>query len=448
MKKVITYGTYDLLHFGHIRLLERAKALGDYLIVGVTADDFDKKRGKINVQQSLMERIEAVKSTGLADKIIIEEYEGQKIDDIQKYDIDIFTVGSDWVGKFDYLKDYCEVVYLDRTEGVSSSDIRINLNKIRIGIIGDIGLVEKHFNECQYVNGIEVIGIYTENKSIISENMGELTLYDSEEKIIDDVDAVFVFTHPEKHYMVIKKCLEHGKHVFCESPISINAEDTQELFEIASKNNCILFDSIKTAYATAYNRALLLVKGGKIGNVISVSSTCTSLRESQLLSESIAYQKWNSICAWGPTAMLPILQLLGTRFNDTRIVSRVDKDNIDFDGFSKIDFVYDNSVATAIVGKQVKSEGEMIISGTKGYVYIPAPWWKTDYFEIRYEDSTENKRYFYQLDGEGIRNEIVLFARSIKTGKNLTRITQDISIAISSIIERFYKKNDIVLLNN
>ena len=82
MKKVITYGTYDLLHFGHIRLLERAKALGDYLVVGVTSDGFDKIRGKINVQQSLMERIEAVKATGIADEIIVEEYEGQKIDDI------------------------------------------------------------------------------------------------------------------------------------------------------------------------------------------------------------------------------------------------------------------------------------------------------------------------------------------------------------------------------
>ena len=112
MTRVITYGTYDLLHRGHIRLLERAKALGDYLIVGVTAEDFDRKRGKINVQQSLMERIEAVRATGLADEIIVEEYEGQKIDDIRRYHIDIFTVGSDWVGVFDYLREYCQVVYL------------------------------------------------------------------------------------------------------------------------------------------------------------------------------------------------------------------------------------------------------------------------------------------------------------------------------------------------
>ena len=101
MKKVITYGTYDLLHKGHVRLLERAKALGDYLIVGVTADTFDRERGKINVQQSLVERIENVRSTGLADEIVIEEYEGQKIDDIKRMNFDIFTVVSDWRGKFD-----------------------------------------------------------------------------------------------------------------------------------------------------------------------------------------------------------------------------------------------------------------------------------------------------------------------------------------------------------
>ena len=137
MVKVITYGTYDLLHYGHIRLLERAKALGDYLIVGVTADDYDKTRGKINVQQSLMERIEAVKATGLADQIIVEEYEGQKIDDIRRYDVDVFAIGSDWQGKFDYLNEYCRVVYLDRTEGVSSSELRAERGKVRFGIMGN-----------------------------------------------------------------------------------------------------------------------------------------------------------------------------------------------------------------------------------------------------------------------------------------------------------------------
>ena len=106
MKKVITYGTFDMLHQGHLNILKRAKALGDYLIVGVTSDDFDSRRGKINVQQSMMERVEGIKETGLADQIIIEEYEGQKIDDINRFGVDIFAIGSDWQGKFDYLSDF------------------------------------------------------------------------------------------------------------------------------------------------------------------------------------------------------------------------------------------------------------------------------------------------------------------------------------------------------
>lgn len=163
MVKVITYGTYDLLHYGHVRLLERAKALGDYLIVGVTSDTFDRERGKINVQQSLMERVEAVRATGLADEIIIEEYEGQKIDDIKRLNVDIFTVGSDWKGKFDYLKAYCQVVYLDRTSGVSSTEIRSEQQVVRLGLVGESPILNKIERESQYVNGLESGKVFTLN---------------------------------------------------------------------------------------------------------------------------------------------------------------------------------------------------------------------------------------------------------------------------------------------
>ena len=137
MKKVITYGTFDLFHEGHYRLLERAKALGDYLIVGITTEHFDEARGKVNVVDSLLERIENVRKTGFADEIIVEDHEGQKIEDIQKYGVDIFTVGSDWIGYFDYLKSYCKVVYLERTKNVSSTMIRKEkFPIIRTGIVG------------------------------------------------------------------------------------------------------------------------------------------------------------------------------------------------------------------------------------------------------------------------------------------------------------------------
>ncbi|WP_296788308.1 Gfo/Idh/MocA family oxidoreductase [uncultured Methanobrevibacter sp.] len=435
MIKVITYGTYDLFHYGHQRLLERAKELGDYLIVGVTADDFDKQRGKINVKQSLMERIESVRATGLADEIIIEEYEGQKIDDIKRYGVDIFTVGSDWVGHFDYLKDYCDVIYLERTEGVSSSDIRSKNRGVNLGLIGEGNVLKKFYDESKYVNGINVNAIFISNDSEkeVYEN-DSLFLTHSYDDLLNVVDAVFIISHPSKHYEHIKKALNAGKHVLCESPITLNESEYVELEKLANEKNLILMDSIKTAYSTAYNRLLLLLKGGNIGDIYSVDATCTSLRE-------FDDNSWNSITSWAPTALLPIFQILGVNYNDMTINSLLLDDKSNFDLFTKIDFQYDNAVASIKVANSVKSEGELIISGSEGYAYVPAPWWKTDYFELRYENQEDNRKYFYQLDGEGIRYELVAFAKSIELGKNNTYIDSEVSKAICRVMQDFENNN-------
>ena len=435
MIKVITYGTYDLFHYGHQRLLERAKDLGDYLIVGVTADDFDKQRGKINVKQSLMERIESVRATGLADEIIIEEYEGQKIDDIKRMDVDIFTVGSDWVGHFDYLKEYCDVVYLERTEGVSSTEIRSKNRAIRLGLVGEGNVLKKFYDESKFVNGIVVNAICTDNQN---EKKGyekeKLFLTDDYKELLNVVDAVFIISHPSQHYSQIKEALVNNKHVLCESPFTLNEKECIELENLAIENDLILMDSIKTAYSTAYSRLLLLLKGGNIGDIYSIDATCTSLREFE-------DNSWNSITSWAPTALLPIFQILGVDYKEKNINSLFLEDASNFDLFTKIDFLYDNAVASIKVANSVKSEGELIISGSKGYAYVPAPWWKTDYFELRFENQEENKKYFYQLDGEGIRYELVAFAKSIELGKNNTYIDFEVSKAICKIMEDFENKD-------
>lgn len=445
MVKVITYGTYDLLHYGHIRLLERAKALGDYLIVGVTADSFDLTRGKINVQQTLMERIEAVKATGIADEIIVEEYEGQKIDDIKRYGVDIFTVGSDWVGKFDYLNEFCKVVYLDRTEGVSSSEIRAEKRELRLGMVGNSTLLNKFEKESHFVNGVTVSGVCTTDDSDLSDEIKEKYLItDNLENLLAVSDAVYIVSHPTKHYEQIKKALSANKHVLCESPIAISVREFEELQLMAKEHNLQLMDSIKTAYSTAYNRMLVLAKGGKIGDIISVDSTCTSLSDLERKTKrgTGLDEVWNSVCAWGPTALLPIFQLLGTQYTQKQIASHLIAK--DFDIFTNIAFVYPTAVASLKVGKGVKSEGELIVSGTKGYIYVPAPWWKTDYFEIRYENPADNRRYFYQLEGEGIRYEIVTFLKSIQTGRNVAYMNSILSQNIVKMIEDFYHRNDCI----
>lgn len=443
MVKVITYGTYDLLHYGHIRLLERAKALGDYLIVAVTADDFDKTRGKINVQQSLMERVEAVRATGIADEIIIEEYEGQKIDDIKRHNVDIFTVGSDWVGKFDYLNEYCKVVYLDRTQGVSSSELRAEKRAIRLGLIGSSRLLIKHLQESKCVNGLEVTGIFTEDAELRREaKENGAILFETLAEVVACSDAVYVVSHPAEHYAQVRYALEHGKHVLCESPIALQQEQYRELFTLAEEKGLILMEALKTAYATAFNRLTLLLKSGKIGQVVSVDAVCTSLSVKNKKDNWNFDIDWNSICAWGPTAMLPVFEILGVDYRKKSIVSKIADTAHLFDEFTKVDFVYDNAVASIRVGKGVKSEGELVITGTEGYVYVPAPWWKTDYFEIRYEDPANNRRYFYQLDGEGIRYELVAFAKAIQNGKQDVTLDRSVSMAIAEVIESYYAKTD------
>lgn len=132
MKKVITYGTFDLLHTGHINILRRAKELGDYLIVAISADAFNELKGK-EAYYSFEQRKAILEAIRYVDEVIPEYNWEQKMEDVQNYDVDVFVMGDDWAGKFDFLKDYCKVVYLPRTVGISTTQIKTDLNKINNG---------------------------------------------------------------------------------------------------------------------------------------------------------------------------------------------------------------------------------------------------------------------------------------------------------------------------
>lgn len=129
MKKIITYGTFDLFHIGHLKLLERLKSLGDELIVAVSTDEFNELKGKKTIIP-YEQRAEIVAGIRFVDKVIPENNWEQKRDDIKKYNINTFAMGHDWEGKFDELKEYCDVVYLPRTEGISSTDLKQQLKQI------------------------------------------------------------------------------------------------------------------------------------------------------------------------------------------------------------------------------------------------------------------------------------------------------------------------------
>lgn len=447
MKKVITYGTFDLFHEGHYNLLKRAKELGDYLIVGVTTENYDSSRGKLNVQESLMDRIKNVKESGLADEIIIEEYEGQKINDILRNNIDIFAIGSDWIGKFDYIKNYCKVVYLERTKGISSTQLRNNKNKIlRIGVVGNGRIANRFIVESKYVSGVNVEGIYGRNADNIksfSEKYG-LNFYSTDyEEFLEKIDSVYIATPHLTHYQYIKKALMKNKHVLCEKPLVLKSYEAIELHNMAKEKGLVLIEAIKTAYAPGFIRLIAVAKSGIIGDIKAVDSTFTKLCKGDLR-ELKKEEAGGSITELASYTLLAIIKLLGSDFKDINFYSYK---NEAIDLFTRANFIYNSSIATSTVGLGVKSEGQLIISGTKGYIYVPSPWWKTEYFEARFENFNDNKKYYYKFEGDGLRYEIAEFLNLINNNKLETfKLTIDESIKIIEIIEKFLNNENIGII--
>lgn len=446
MKKVITYGTYDLFHQGHFNLLKRAKELGDYLIVGVTTDNFDLERGKMNTCNNVMERIEAVKATGLADKIVIEEYRGQKIDDIQKYGVDIFAIGSDWEGYFDYLNEFCQVVYLPRTQGISSTQLRQERPTVNIGIIGTGSISSRFIPESKSVNSAIISAAYNPNFddcSSFCKNYNIPVIAKDLDALFANCNAVYIASPHYTHYEYAKMALNAGKHVLCETPFVFSRAQAEELYALAEEKGLLLQVALKTAYCPAFGHLFSLLKSGVIGDIVEVNASVTTLTdESSEKLDSKHYGGSMSENACFP--LLPIFKFLGTDFRNINFYSKIKND---VDMFTKAVFRYNHAVASFQVGLGVKTEGSMTIAGTKGYVYVPAPWWKTDYFEVRYEDQNLNKKYFYPYVDEGLRYEIKDFVAAILAeGYHFSKVSKEENLMMAQVQEMYINGRNVYKL--
>lgn len=449
MVKVITYGTFDLFHEGHYSLLRRAKNLGDYLIVGVTSEEYDQTRGKLNVVDSLITRIENVKKTGFADEIIVEESQGQKFRDIKKYDIDIFTVGSDWTGVFDYLNDYCKVVYLDRTKDISSTMLRIKQTPIqRIGIIGTGRIANRFVPEAALVSGVNTRCVYNPHKESaekFAEKWG-IDAYENIEDFFEASDIVYIASPHETHYIYMRQALEHGKHVLCEKPMCLNRAQAVELFENAKKKNLVLFEGIKTAYCPGFAKLLGIACSGAIGNIRGVEACFTKL-ESENTRELKDKEYGGSFTELGSYCLLPILKLFGREYQKVRFESIEDESGIDL--YTRVYIRYENGLATATCGLGVKSEGKLLISGTTGYIVVEPPWWKTTYFEVHHENPNDVERFSERFLGDGLRYEICDMLSMINgdTKKDF-KLTRGDSETMAEIMQKFMEQRPSVWFKN
>lgn len=440
MIRVITYGSFDLFHEGHYRLLQRAKALGDYLVVGVTTESYDESRGKLNIVDSLYERIEHVKATGFADEIIVEESPGQKVIDIKKYKIDIYTVGSDWTGAFDYLNEYCKVVYLERTRHISSTMLRSkNYPILRLGIIGTGRIACRFIPEAVSVSGVNIQCVYNPHKESAERFAHERDIdpYSNLDDFLDKIDAVYIASPHPTHYEYARAALEHGRHVLCEKPMVLKKAEAEELFKIAKERGLVLMEAIKTAYCPGFTKLLGIALSGDIGNIRDIQACFTKL-ENEKSRELTDERYGGSFTELASYTLLPIIKLFGENYSEIDFSTIKGKNGLDL--YTKANFQYTNGLATSVCGLGVKSEGRLIISGTTGYIVVEAPWWKTTYFEVHHENPSNVEKYSVRFIGDGLRYEINDFVSKINgNNKGAYKLTRDDSIALAGIIECFLK---------
>ncbi len=407
-----------MFHQGHRRLLERAKALGDYLIVGVTDENYDRSRGKLNVVESTEQRVQAVKALDFVDKVIIEKHKKQKAEDMVKYHVDVFAIGDDWEGIFDYLSEYTEVVYLPRTEGISSTLLRKdNFDDIKLGIVG-LGRDTKAFiEEAKFVPNLKISRIYSpdldELKRFTKDHESIKYGHDNYDDFLDtSISAVYIDTALEEHYPLIKKALIAKKHVLCENPLALYKSELKELLALAKKERVLLLSALKTAFLPAFNQMLTEISKGIVGEVKEVRATRTTLYKEKDYPDTFMAQGATNILSSYPSLL--VNKILG----ESKDITFFDQGSEGYDVSNLIISKHKGgAIGISNVATGIKSEGDAVISGTKGYIYIPSPWWLTRKFHVRYEDEHKSQTFNYEFDGCGIRYMIAEFVSLIQRGQ-------------------------------
>ena len=444
MKTVITFGVFDLFHDGHARLLERARQLGDRLIVGVTTDRYALERGKLCVVEPLEVRMENVRRNSCVDEVIVEDHPGQKAEDILRFGADVLVMGDDWLGKFDALKDLCEVVYLPRTPNISSSLLRNGrFPFLRIGLIGSGRIAGRFVQEAGYVQGIQIPCVYNprpDSSASLQRFLSNHTFISKTrtlEKLYDQTDAVYIASPHETHYAYAKSALEAGKHVLCEKPLCLRRAEAEELFALAEAKGLVLMEAIKTAYCPGFLQLCGVARSGFIGEIINVESCFTKLVPH-------GSREWTdprcggSFTELGSYVLLPIVKLLGTENLRVSFDSILAENGVDL--FTKVNVQGSGRMASGRCGIGAKGEGQLTIFGTQGYILCQAPWWKTSYFEIRGEDPNFRKSFSTDYAGDGLRYEIADFLLRIQghPGRE-TRLLPAESIWMAGVMEEFLK---------
>ncbi len=312
---------------------------------------------------------------------------------------------------------------------------------MKLGIIGTGRIASRFVKTASEDVNIESICVYNPHKEslvkFVKDNgISEFTTDFNEFAAV--VDAVYIASPHQTHYEYAKAMLTAGKHVLCEKPMVFEKRQAEELFKLAAMRGCVLMEALKTAYCPGFSGILEAAASGKIGKITDVESCFTRLTPSNLreMTDSACGGCFTEL---GTYTLLPIIKLLGCDYKSINFKSITAPNGVDV--YTKAYIDYDNAFATAKNGFRVKSEGQLLISGTKGYIIVPSPWWLTKNFMIRYEDPSKIENYYFEFDGSGLQYELQVFEDRIK-GIDVAGIglTDDESIAMAGIMQQFLEK--------
>lgn len=313
----------------------------------------------------------------------------------------------------------------------------------RLGIIGTGRIAQRMVDTG--LNGMDIRCTCVYNPKLdsarcFSEKNGIDVYTDDYDTLAASTDIIYVASPHETHSAYCRELISRGKHILCEKPLALNKMEAKELFGLADKKNLVLKEAVKTAFCPGFEMLLDKIAEGKIGRVVDVEATFTRLTPENVREYTKPVYN-GSMLEFGSYGFLPVMRILGTDYTDVDFNCIYNAGGVDI--YSKAFFKYDGAMATVKAGLGAKSEGQLIVSGTKGYIVAAAPWWMTKKIQIRYEDPSVVEEYSAPYEGSGLQYEIKYMLEACEAKRNHAAVTHKLGVteaestAMADIMERF-----------
>lgn len=412
-------------------------------------DTFDAGRGKRFLGQDVVQRIENVRQTGLADSVVLEECD-DKINNVLKYNVDVVAVFDSWEGPEAYvenLKSYCEVAFIPEVmASFSSTALR---GVVNLGAVGTPNVIRHLLAGADVTGGVNLIALQAGSRELtdlVATEMKDAYACETSEQLYERVEAVYLSIDLPLKMITILQALQAGKHVLCESPLSLSKAEVEASFQVAADKGLVLLESIPSAFTPAMERVTALAQNGKIGRVLCVAVNLSVPMTEETSKRCCKFKDSDSskLCVgFVGEALLPVVRIL-----HGREVLEVSCDTVDSGSANdenhlfRLNIYFENATATITIGHGVIVHETFTVIGSEGYLTMPAPWRRASsihfkYKDINFEEASDEQDFDFPTRRGGYRFDLAEFATVIKLGRPQSHMfTIEDHIQIAAVIEK------------